>query len=73
MLKEDYQKEVQEGILLKGLKELVESNTKNGDANINKIVNSLKKGNDQHDGTEPKPEAGVARVAKIPMPAKVHH
>ena len=46
MLKEYYRKEVQEGILLKGLKHLVESYTKNIDANINKLVNSLKKYNE---------------------------
>ena len=49
----------------------MESNTKNMDANMNKLVNSLKKDNDGHDGTDPKPEAGVARVAKITKPAKV--
>ena len=38
---------------------------------MNKLVNSLKKDNDQHDGTELKPEARVVRVAKITKPAKV--
>ena len=38
---------------------------------MNKLVNSLKKDTDPHNGTEPKPEAGVARVAKITKPAKV--
>ena len=41
ILKEDYWKEVQEGILLKGLKELVDSNTKNIDANMNVADNIL--------------------------------
>ena len=71
ILKENYRKEVQEGILLKGLKELVDSNTKNMDANIAKLVNSLKKDTDSHDGTELYSEAGVARVAKITKPAMV--
>ena len=48
----------------------MESNTKNTDANMSKLVNSLKKDNDGHDGMEPKTEAG-ARVAKITKPAKV--
>ena len=71
MMKEDYWKEVQEGTLLKGLNELVDSNTKNMDANMAKLVNSLKKDTDPHDGTETKLEAGVAKVAKITKPAKV--
>ena len=71
ILKEDYWKEAQEGILLKGLKELLDSNTKNMDSNMAKLVKSLKKDTDPHDGTESKSEAGVARVANITKPAKV--
>ena len=49
----------------------MESYTENMDANMNKLVNSLKKDNEEHDGTEPKPDTGVARVAKITKPANV--
>ena len=71
ILKENYRKDVQEGILLKGLRDLIESNTKNMDSNMTKLMNNLRKETVPHDGTETKTEAGVARVAKITKPAKV--
>ena len=43
------------------------------DANMAKLVNSLKKDTDPHDGTESKPEADAARVAKITKPANVQN
>ena len=49
----------------------MDSNTKNVDANMAKLVNSRKKDTHPHDGTEPKPEAGVARVAKITKLAEI--
>ena len=71
ILKEEYKKDVQEGILLKGLRDLIDSNTKNMDANMTKLMNNLRKETDSHGSTEIKTEAGVARVAKSSKPAKV--
>ena len=42
-LKEDCRKDVQEGILLKGLRDMIDSNTKNMDANMAMLVNNLRK------------------------------
>ena len=70
-LKEENRKDVQEGILLKGLRILIDSNTKNMVANMTKLVNNLRKETGSHDGTETNKEAGIARVAKITKPAKV--
>ena len=43
ILKEDYRKNVQEGIILKEYRDLIDSNTKNMDANMTKLINSIKK------------------------------
>ena len=63
-LKEENRKDVQKGILLKGLRDLIDSNTKNMVANMTKLVNNLRKETGSHDSTE-------TRVAKITKPAKV--
>ena len=63
-LKEENRKDVQEGILLKGLRDLIDSNTKNMVANMTKLVNNLRTETGSHYGTE-------TRVAKITKPAKV--
>jgi len=79
MIKEEDKKELQEGILLKGLKELVESNNMNmstglkelvesNNVNMDKLVKSLVKEEDGSDTTRPRTETRVARVTK---PAKV--
>ena len=47
VIKEDYKKEIQEGILLKGLKDLIESNTKTmtslNTTNMTTFMNEFKK------------------------------
>ena len=50
---------------------MIDSNTKNMDANMVNLVNNLRKETGSHDGTETNKEAGIARVAKITKPAKV--
>ena len=70
-MKEDIKKDLQEGILLKGLKELTEANTKAIDKNTSKLFATLKEETVTTNPNYPTVEAGVTRVTKLTKPAKV--
>ena len=71
ILKEENKKDLQDSQLLKGWQDLIDSYTKNMNANMTKLINNLKKEIDLHEHTESKTEARLTKVTKLTKPAKV--
>ena len=71
VIKEDYEKEIQEGILLKGLKDLIELNTKVMNSNMTTLMTTLKKETVSSPSESTEKEVEVTRVTKLTKPAKV--
>ena len=70
-LKEDIKKDLQEGILLKGLKDLIESNTIAINSNMSTLMTTLKKETVYSDPNNPTTEAGATKLTKLTKLAKV--
>ena len=76
ILKEDFKKDIQEGVLLEGLRDLIKSNTETMISNMTTMMttlgNFLKKEtvSSSPSGTTTT-EAGVTKVTKLTKPAKV--
>ena len=69
ILKEEFKKEIEQGILLNGLTKLISSNTKNMTSLVTSFKDSFKKEVVSFGSSTT--EAGVNRVSKLTKPAKV--
>ena len=69
VLKEDFKKEVEQGILLDGLTKLINSNKENMTTLVTLFKDSIKK--DGASSISSTVDAGVGRVSKLTKPAKV--
>ena len=67
-LKEEFRKEVEQGILLDGLTKLINSNTENMTTLVTLYKDSFKKG---EASSTPTTDDGEGRVSKLTKPAKV--
>ena len=63
IMKEDFKKDMEQGILMQGLKDLINSNTES----MAKLLKSKK----SEVSPSPSHDAGTARVSKLTKPAKV--
>ena len=70
-LKEDMKNDLQEGILLMGLQDLIASNTKAINSNMSTLMTTLKKEKETSDPNNLTIEAGVTKVTKLTKPAMV--
>ena len=68
-LKEEFRKEVEQGILLDGLTKLINSNTENMTSLVTSFKDSFKKS--EASSTPSTTDGGVGRVSKLTKPAKV--
>ena len=64
-MKEEFKKDMEQGIFLQGLKDLINSNTES----MAKLINSNTKKSEA--SPSPSNDAGTAKVAKLTKPAKV--
>ena len=69
ILKEEFRKEVEQGILLDGLTKLINSNTENMTSLVTSFKDSFKKS--EASSTPSTTDAGVGRVSKLTKRAKV--
>ena len=64
IIKEEFKKDIEQGMLLQGLKDLINSNTER----MGKLINSNTKKNEA--SPSPSNDAGTVKVTKLTKPAK---
>ena len=71
ILKEEFKKDIEQGVLLDGLTKLINSNTENMTSLVTSFKDSFKKETVSSGSSSSTTEAGVSRVSKLTKPAKV--